>query len=173
MGKTEKIVKYTTTGIFIIVVLGILLYFGFIYLMGTNFVHNEPASTEYYNHVANRISFTTKFRGDKFNSLLDTFLKRNPQYVYSDSSNFFGYDNTCTCDCLPLNKIIYFNDSPKEAYQITYDHDTMYAGGAGIIDIVFLSKNDKWVCTKSSTFDSIEKSRIEHRFDSTILEKIK
>ena len=173
MSTTEKIIKYLTTGIFIIVVLGILLYFGFIYLMGHNFVHDEPASPEYYNHVANRIYFTTKYRGDKFNTLLDSFLKRNPQYVYSDTSNFFGYDNNCSCDCLPFNKIIYFKDSPREAYQITYDHDTMYAGGAGIIDIVFLSKNDKWVCTKSSTFDSTEKSRIEQRLDTAILEKLK
>lgn len=169
----EKVIKFFFTSIVIIGVVLLVLYFGFIYLMGHNFVHDKPASEEYYNHVANRIYFTTKYRGDKFNNLLDTFLKNNPQYVFSDTTNFFPYDNSCSCDCLPFTKIIYFNNSPKEAYQITYDYDTMYAGGAGIIDIVFLSKNDKWICKKSSSFDSTEKTRIENRLDTAIIKKLK
>ena len=150
-----------------------VLYFGFIYLMGHNFVHDKAASPEYYNHVANRIYFTTKYRGDKFNILLDSFLKVNTQYVFADTTNFFPYDDSCNCDCLPFSKIIYFDSLPREAYQITYDYDTMYAGGAGVIDIVFLSNDYKWVCTKSSKFDSTEKNRIKIRLDTAILEKLK
>ena len=169
----DKILRFIFIGIVIILLTLSGLYFGFIYLMGRNFVHDKPASPEYYAHVANRIYFTTKHRGDKFNSLLDSFLKANPQFIYTDTSNLFPYNDSCNCDCLPFTRIVYFNSPPREAYQITYDYDTMYAGGAGVIDIVFSSKSNKWLCTKSSKFDSAEKNRIENRLDTAIIEKIK
>jgi hypothetical protein len=170
MTNTTKFILVTA----IVIIVGVpLLFTVFIHQLGENFVHDKPASQEYYNNIDNRIYFTTKYRGDEFDTLLNKFLKTNPQYLLSDSmaSNMPGSDS-CDCDCLPLKKFIYFNDSPKEVYYVTYDLDTMYAAGAGVIDIVYAYKKDNWICEKSSKLDSTELARIETRFDTAILKKI-
>ncbi|HMG81548.1 MAG TPA: hypothetical protein VK559_00805 [Ferruginibacter sp.] len=165
--------KFMLVTVIAIIVGAPLLFMVFIHQFGENFVHDKPASQEYYDNINNRIYFTTKYRGEKFDTLLNKFLKTNPQYLLSDSmaSNMRGSDS-CNCDCLPLKKFIYFNDSPKEVYYLTYDLDTMYAEGSGVIDIVYAYKNGKWVCEKSSKFDSLEMIRVETRFDTAILKKI-
>lgn len=169
----EKALRFIFIGILIISLVGMAAYFGFIYVMGHNFVHDKPADPSYYRHVANRIYFTTKYRGDKFDHLLDSFLKVNPKYIFDDTANLLGYNDTCSCYCLTLSRIIYFDSAPREAYQITYDADTMYAGGAGVIDIIFTPRNDKWLCMLSSSFDSAEKNRIETRLDTAIIKKLR
>jgi hypothetical protein len=168
----EKALKVILIIISILGITAVGLYYYFIYSMGHNFVHDKAASPEYYDHMANRIYFTTKYRGDKFDSLLNDYFKANPQYNYPDSANPLLFTDSCDCNCLPLRKIIYFNSPPKEAYQITYDLDTMYAGGAGVIDIVFISKDNQWICIKSSKLDSLQKARVKTRLDTAIIEKL-
>ena len=162
--------------IIVICIVGVAIVFAYymlIYSLGRNFVHDKPASDEYYQNISNRIYFTTKYRGDKFDTLLSAFLKSYPVYSLPDSINpqFIG-DNSCDCDCLPLKQYIYFAKPPKEIYYLTYDHDTMYATGSGVIDIVFSFNNNEWSCAKTSTLDSIAKARIEDRLDTAILQKL-
>lgn len=123
--------------------------------------------------MANRIYFKTRYRGIRFYYLLDSFLKVNPQYKAVDTGGVFGFTDSCSCDCLTLSNKIYFGSPPKEAYVLTYDYDTMYAEGAGVIDIVFVRKGDKWVCVKSSKFDGVEKARIKTRLDTAIIDKLR
>ena len=170
----EKVIKYITTGLFIVVVLAALIYFGFIYLMGHNFVHKEAASSEYYDNINNRIYFTTKFRGEKFNNLLDSFLNANPKYIFPDTT-FIEANNdndNSAPESFTFTKSIYFNTPPIEAYKINYGIDTMYSDGAGILDIVYERNNNKWTYIKSSKLDSAEKNRIKNRLDTAILKKI-
>jgi hypothetical protein len=169
-------VKFLQKLILIACIIGaavIVVYLVSIYSMGKNFVHDKPASDEYYQNISRRIYFTTKYRGDKFDTLLHTFLKSNSQYILPDSikPQYIG-DSSCNCDCLPLTKYIYFGNAPQEIYYLTYDLDTMYAAGAGVIDIVFTLKDKKWSCTKTSKLDSAEKARIENRFDAEILNRL-
>jgi hypothetical protein len=167
-----RIIKMLFLGMLILALIVFGIFIAFIYLMGRNFVHDKPASPAYYTHVANRVGFTTKYHGDKFDKLLDSFLKTNPQYVFVDSTRLLGHNDSCNCDCLPFTRTVYFNSPPREVYEITYDYDTMYAAGAGIVDIVFVYQNNKWICTKSSKFDSADRERIRNRLDTSILRKL-
>jgi hypothetical protein len=157
----------------IIGIAAVAAFFIFINSVGRNFVHDRPASDEYYQNISNRIYFTTKYRGDKFDTLLSKFLQKNSQYSLPDSIHpqLIG-DSNCNCNCLPLQQFVYFDNLPNEIYYLTYDHDTMYAAGAGVIDIVFSFKNKEWACTKTSKLDSTEKARIENRLDTAVLNKL-
>lgn len=163
---------------FLIIIVSILalafiyVFYSF-YSMGKNFVHDRPASEEYYQNISNRIYFTTKFRGETFDTLLTKFLKSNSQYSPPDSINpHYIWNSGCDCDCLPLEKFVYFENPPKEIYYLTYDHDSMQATGAGVIDLIFLLKNKQWSCIKTSTLDSTEKARVESRLSVEILNKL-
>ena len=144
----------------------------FIYSLGKNFVHDQPASQEYYQNISNRIYFTTKYRGEKLDTLISVFVKNNSQYSLPDSINPESIGNNCNCDCLPFKRSIYFDNLPKEIYYLTYNYDTLYAANSGVIDIIFSFKNKKWACFKTSKLDSTEKERVENRFDTAILDKL-
>jgi len=167
----NKQLKITLLAIFVIGILVLLYIFITFRQIGKNFVHDKIASPEYYQHIQNRISFAAKLRGEKFDSLLNSFLSQNPQYVRNDSigtGNFNG--DTCDCNCLPFKKLIYFPDSPQELYLVTYEYGNIEGG---FIDIVYQYRDSSWTCRKSSQFDSTEKKRIEKRFENDIVRKLK
>lgn len=168
-----KLVRHFLITVFIVGVAVAGAYCVFIYSMGKNFVHDQPASEEYYQNISNRIYFKTKYRGDKFDTLLQIFLQTHPMYAVPDSVNprFIG-DSSCDCNCFSLERYVYFNNSPKEIYYLTYSTDTMYATGAGVIDIIYLFKNEEWSCLKTSRLNSTEKARIKNRLDTAILQKL-
>jgi len=168
--------KFLRLLIIIICIIGIAGgagYFILIYSMGKSFVHDQPASEDYYQNISKRIYFKTRYRGDKFDTLLSNFLRTNSQYSLPNAINaqYIG-GSTCNCDCLPLKQFVYFDTLPKEIYYLTYDYDTMYATGAGVIDIVFSFNNKEWSCLKTSKLDSTEKERIENRLDKEVLNKL-
>jgi hypothetical protein len=160
--------------LFVIVITGLgifIMYFVVLYRMGTNFVHDKPASPEYYDHVANRVSFSARYRGEKFDSLLEAFQRKNPAYLLPDSISplSLGGSESCNCDCLPFRREIYFPSRPREVYLITFEYGDIEGG---IIDIVYAGKGNGWKCIKSSKLDSTGKKRVEDRLESEIIKKL-
>ena len=152
--------------------LGLLIYF----LIGLeegarSFSHS--GSSDDYDKIKNSISFKTHFSSEKLNNALDSVLVNNPQYRLPYSINESALDSIgCIGDSQQYKQVIYFNKQPKELYFITFDYDYM-PDDEGIIDIIFSYKNNQWICTKSSTLDSMEQARILNRFDTAILRKLK
>jgi hypothetical protein len=167
----NKLLKVIFIVILIIGVLGPILFFVELRSMGRNFVHDRPASPAYYEHIQKRILFPAAFRGEKFDSMLNTFLQENPKYARHDSigTGNFMHDS-CLCDCLSFQKTVYFPDSPQEFYVITYDRGEMQGG---IIDIVYQYRDSSWKCLESSWLDSLERVRIENRFKNEIIRRLK
>jgi hypothetical protein len=167
MNKTLKIVLIVLVSIAVATPIVISV---FIHEVGRNYVHDQPSTPEYYEHIQNRISFSATSRGDLFDSQLITWLQQNPPYGHYDSVGTvnFRYDS-CHCDCFPFKRLIYFPDSPKEIYLITYEYGEIRSG---IIDIVYQYRNDGWSCRKTSQIDSAEKIRIKSRMEYEIVKKL-
>lgn len=168
----RKMLTYIIVAVlFGIIAFKLIVYF-FILEMGNNFVHDAPASQEYYDHVSKRIHFKTKFSGDDFDQSLDSFLAINDTYTIKDNSIFFKRKGDCNCDCFTLQKTIYFNRPPEEAYVISYDAGKNNANQSGIVDIVMVQVDSNWVCVKTSQLDSSAKQRIRQRLDTEIVTRL-
>lgn len=167
MNKTMKIILAVV--VVMVIAIPLVINIG-VRQMGRHFVHDQPSTPEYYQHIQNRVSFSVQSRGEVFDSVLNNWLKQHPPYGHYDSigTTRFRYD-TCRCDCLPLKRWIYFPASPKEIYLITYDYGDIRSG---IIDIVYQYRDSTWSCQKSSSFDSTEKARIENRLENEIVKKL-
>ena len=140
--------------------------------MGHNFVHGPNSNQQYYGHLRNRLTFSAGYGSMEFDSLLNIFLKKHSNHKLPDSihQSDLNANNECECDCYPFKKQIYFDQNPREVFQITYIKDDH---AIGAIDIVYTYRNAAWFCSKSSALDSAERVRVEKRFTEEILQRLK
>jgi hypothetical protein len=155
------------------IVVAVIAFFVLIRQVGKNFVH-ETSSATHSNaapaeSLPNRISFPAHYTGMELDSLLDKFIINHPEYRLPDTIGL-PQPVECGCDCPGFIKKVYFDNKPREVYEITFQYGDIKEG---IIDVVFMYKNGRWTCSKSAYLDSSQQARIRNRLQNEVLNTLK
>lgn len=104
----------------------------------------------------------------KFDKQINLFLASHPRYQLPEKMKSLEYGG-CGRDDMGFRKRIYFDQTPREIYSITFDEKSPI----GFIDLVYSFDDSTWHCTNKNRLDIQTKQRILKRLNTEVLQKLR